>query len=63
MSEARSATVKTTVPALKELTPEVMVSPSSTPFLMTTPFSGAVTRASWVEALPLMGMPRSSTIW
>ena len=43
MREPRSATVKTTVPALKELTPEVMVSPSSTPRLMTTPFMGAVT--------------------
>ena len=45
MSDFRSATVKRTVPALNEETPEVTVSPSSTPFLMTTPDIGLVTRA------------------
>ena len=63
MSDFRSATVKRTVPALKEETPEVTVSPSSTPFLMTTPDIGAVTRAFCEEAFPEIGMPRSSTIW
>ena len=63
MSDFRSATVKSTVPALKEETPDVTVSPSSTPFLMTTPDIGAVTRAFWEEALPEIGIPRSSTIW
>jgi hypothetical protein len=41
ISDLRSATVKRTVPALKEETPEVTVSPSSTPRLMTTPASGS----------------------
>ena len=63
MSDFRSATVKITVPALKDETPEVTVSPSSTPFLMTTPVIGDVTRAFCDEALPEIGMPRSSTIW
>ena len=63
ISDFRSATVKSTVPALNEETPEVTVSPSSTPFLMTTPLIGAVTRAFCEAALPEIGMPRSSTIW
>ena len=63
MSDLRSATVKMTVPALKEETPEVTVSPSSTPFLMTTPVMGEVTRAFCEEAFPEIGIPRSSTIW
>ena len=63
MSDFKSATVKSTVPALKEETPEVTVSPSSTPFLITTPDMGAVTRAFCDAALPEIGMPRSSTIW
>ena len=62
ISDFRSATVKSTVPALKEETPEVTVSPSSTPFLMTTPLIGEVTRAFCEAALPEIGMPRSSTI-
>ena len=62
-SDFRSATVKRTVPALNEETPEVTVSPSSTPFVMTTPFIGLVTRAICVEASPEIGMPRSWTIW
>src|ERR1022692_1374984 len=48
----RSATVNKTVPALNEDTPEVTVSPSSTPFVMTTPDIGLVTRARWVKASP-----------
>ena len=63
ISDLRSATVKSTVPALNDETPEVTVSPSSTPFLMTTPDIGAVTRACWVLAAPEIGMPWSSTIW
>ena len=63
ISDFRSATVKSTVPALNEDTPEVTVSPSSTPFLMTTPLMGAVTRATWDAAFPEIGMPWSSTIW
>ncbi len=63
MSDFRSATVKSTVPALKEDTPDVTVSPSSTPFLITTPVIGEVTRAFCDAAFPEIGMPRSSTIW
>ena len=62
MSDLRSATVNITVPSLKEETPEVTVSPSSTPFLMITPVIGAVTRACCVAEAPEMGMPWSSTI-
>ena len=51
-----------TVPALKEETPDVTVSPSSTPFVITTPDIGAVTRARWVTASPPMGIPCPSTI-
>ena len=58
----RSATVNRTVPALKEETPEVTVSPSSTPFVITTPDIGLVTRARWVNASPEIGMPCPSTI-
>ena len=61
-SVLRSATVKSTVPALKEDTPDVTVSPSSTPFVMTTPDIGLVTRARWVTASPEIGMPWPSTI-
>ena len=63
ISDFRSATVKSTVPALNDETPEVTVSPSSTPFLITTPLIGAVTRAFCEPELPEMGMPWSSTIW
>ena len=63
MSDFRSATVKSAVPSLKEETPDVTVCPSSTPFLMITPFMGLVTRALCDEELPEIGMPRSWTIW
>ena len=62
MSDFRSATVKRTVPALNEETPEVTVSPSSTPFLMTTPDIGLVTRATCEAPAEEIGMPWSSTI-
>jgi hypothetical protein len=42
-----SATVMRTVPALKEDTPEVTVSPGSTLRRMTTPSMGAVTFSRW----------------
>ena len=58
-SVLRSATVKRTVPALNDDTPDVTVSPSSTPFVMTTPDIGAVTRAAGSTASPEIGMPRS----
>ena len=61
--DSRSATVNITVPSLNEETPEVTVSPSSTPLVITTPAIGEVTRATCDVASPEIGMPWSSTIW
>ena len=52
-----SATVPSTVPALKEPAP-VTVSPSSTGRVMTTPSIGEVMLRSWL-ALALTGMPEA----
>ena len=59
-----SATVMSTVPALKEETPEVTVSPSSTLRRMTTPSMGEVTFRRWVvsPSARAMGTPLSWTI-
>src|ERR1051325_722254 len=57
-----SATVKSTVPALNDETPEVMDSPISMFFVRTTPLIGATTLEPWKFCTDwLMGMPLFST--
>jgi hypothetical protein len=58
-----SATVNSTVPALKDETPEVMDSPISTFLVRTTPSIGATMLEPWnLSADWPMGMPLFSTI-
>ncbi|MFN8095360.1 MAG: hypothetical protein U0599_24625 [Vicinamibacteria bacterium] len=59
-----SATVMSTVPALKEDTPDITVSPSSTGRRMTTPSMGEVTFSRCVipASATVIGTPLSCTM-
>ena len=59
-----SATVMRTVPALKEETPDITVSPSSTGRRITTPSIGELTFRRWVipAATDAIGTPLSCTM-